>query len=152
MASMTAPTRSWYVLRAHLQSAVLCQPSQQPASPAKHMTAIFITMAMVRGVLHHINAAYRQLEINGQPAPPTLSLTKDALLSTTADSTCRQLSAEGKGEVHQQPAFKTAELTRIIQKIRELPPSSFKHAVRVYLFLGINWGGRSSEYYKLRRR
>lgn len=107
---------------------------------------------MVRGVLRHINAAYKQLEINGQPAPPTLSLTKDALLSTTADSTCRQLSAEGKGEVLQQPAFKTAELTRLIQRSRGLPPSSFKHAIRLYFFLGINWGGRASEYYKLKRR
>lgn len=54
--------------------------------------------------------------------------------------------------MHQQPAFKTAELTRIIQKIRGLHASSFKHAMRLYIFLGINWGGRASEYYKLKRR
>lgn len=44
MALMSAAIRSWYVLRAHLQSAVLCQSSQRPASPAKHTTAIFITV------------------------------------------------------------------------------------------------------------
>ena len=105
-----------------------------------------------RGVLRAINATYRQQELDGKTAPPALSLTKDTLLSTTTDSVCRQLSAAGKGEVKQQPAFQPAELAHLIATARSLPPSSFKHTVRKYIWLGVSWGGRASEYYLIEFR
>jgi hypothetical protein len=107
---------------------------------------------MVSGILRHINAEYKLMEINGKAAPAPLNLNKDALLSTAADSTCRQLTAAGKGTVKQQPAFTPAEWRQLVQGVKKLPPSSLKHTARKYLFLGNSWGGREAEYPMIQRR
>lgn len=107
---------------------------------------------MTRGVLRAINTAYKQLEIDGKSAPAQLSLNTDTVLFTAADSTCRQLTAAGKGDVTQQPSFKPAELQALITTVKSLPASSWRHTFRKYAWLGIHWGGRESEYHMIDHR
>lgn len=107
---------------------------------------------MVRGVIRVINASYKQLEIKGETAPAPLSLTKDPLLSTAADSTCRQLSAAGHGTIKQQPSFKPHELASLLDAARQLPPSCFRHNLRKYLWVQLEWGRRIGDVVQLTHR
>lgn len=132
---------SAYHLFLHAVLHAVLQAKQQNGKDYKR-TAL---LDMVRGVIRVINASYRHLEIDGKPAPAPLSLSKDAKLSTAADSTCRQLTAAGLGKLKQQPSFKPHELAHLLDIARQLPKSAYSHNLRKYLWLELEWGGRASE-------
>jgi hypothetical protein len=92
------------------------------------------------------------LESDSKATPSPLSFNSGALLSTAADPNCKQLTAAGKPGVKQQPVFAPAEFSQLVQVVKELPPSSFRHTAPKHLLLVSHWGGRESEFAKIMRR
>jgi hypothetical protein len=129
----------------------LLQPKRKDGGDYKRGT----WLAMIMGVFRHVNSAFsaRRLQNHSSESHQLqLNAQECELIRHNLDSVCQQLTKEGKGTVDKEPAYTGEELEAIVAYLQALPNTSFKHAARGYIILGLELGLRASEWDTILRR
>jgi hypothetical protein len=127
---------------------VLLQMRKQDGTDYKPNSVV----AMVTSALRAYNTAAADKALKSKQALPRKLVYKDcALLENNLTAVMTQLHQQGLKTEHQEE-LSPQEYQQVLQRLEDLPASSFKHTMRGVMILAGSWGGRVSEFHIIERK